>query len=120
MCEVFNDFNFNRRAFWNLSYFCDFAIFLYSFPGYIISFYHFPLNAVSLNSFHSFRKKLISYKPCISSTFFLHILSAVSRILSSFDFCSFTEASSLVKMTELMTDPLAVTHLIKIFENRFK
>lgn len=49
-------------------------------------------------------------EPFFSSTFFLHKFIAVSRILSSFDFCSLGP-SSLVKMVELMIEPFAVTHL---------
>jgi hypothetical protein len=52
-----------------------------------------------------------NYLPRFSSTFFLHRLNAVSRILSSFDFCSFAGPSSLVKIVALMIDPLVVTHL---------
>lgn len=49
-------------------------------------------------------------KPRFSSTFFLHRLSAVSRIRSSFDLCSL-EPSSVVKITELTMEPFVVTHL---------
>lgn len=48
--------------------------------------------------------------PRVSSTLFLHKLDTVSRILLSFDFCS-SVSSSTVKMEEVSTLPLVVTHL---------
>jgi hypothetical protein len=42
--------------------------------------------------------------------FSLHKLSAVSRMMSSLDFCSFG-TSSEVNIAEFIIEPLAVTHL---------
>lgn len=52
-------------------------------------------------------------KPFLSSTFFLQRLRAVSRILSSFDFCSLDVCSSLVNVAVIKTFPCVVTYLRK-------